>query len=341
MAVPTPYVQFPVTPPTNENSTAKRLKSGQQIVAISFVPVDTGEVVKRATSHQEVFATQVQPVDRGEQVPPQSKIHQLWTRIVKFVVSIGELIPTSAKAHQPVTAVPPAQTIQADSQASLSTNLVSYWKMDENIVTGTRFDSVGSNNLTDTNSLVPSSNGKIGKAVTIGNVVNSTPGYLTHPGTGSLATGNNSFSISGWYFITNPQDSQGIVDKSGNASNSEFEFLVLSNNEFTAYNYQFSWGTQFDFVTTDIAIIPDQWSFVTFGKDGNNLFIQVNLDARISVSAISPPGSGNPFVVGYPQFGTCFTGQIDELGFWNGRALTSAEHVALYNGGAGMTVPFP
>jgi hypothetical protein len=38
--------------------------------------------------------------------------------------------------------------------------------------------------------------------------------------------------------------------------------------------------------------------------------------------------------------GEYFTGRIDEVGFWNGKALNSSEVTELYNNGSGLTYPF-
>ena len=90
-------------------------------------------------------------------------------------------------------AVPADPSIPAFS-ASLSSGLVSWWDLDE--LGGTRYDSVGSNDLTDNNTVLYG-NGKIGRAASF---VSGNSEYLSLADIHAIMPGGSSWTFSWWIY---------------------------------------------------------------------------------------------------------------------------------------------
>jgi len=191
-----------------------------------------------------------------------------------------------------------------DSSGSLSSNLQSYWKLDE--PSGSRSDSFNTNNLSDINS-TPSIVGIRGLAALM---VATNSNYLVTPTVSSLETGNINFSISSWVYLnsTDTTVNRTIVSKrdpdvdiatvlllhcDGTDASTSFPDSSPANHTVTAGGNcqvdtaQFKFGTgsalfdgNGDYLTS--ADSPD-WDFSTgnftidfwvrFNTTGNNAFI--------------------------------------------------------------------
>jgi hypothetical protein len=84
---------------------------------------------------------------------------------------------------------------------ALTDSLISYWKMDE--TSGTRYDSHGTNHLTDNNS-VGSLTGKINSSAYFGPA--PTTKYLNHIDSSDFDVGDIDFTFSLWFltYINSP-----------------------------------------------------------------------------------------------------------------------------------------
>lgn len=96
-------------------------------------------------------------------------------------------------------------------------------------------------------------------------------------------------------------------------------------------------------------ITNNEWNHMVVTQTGSALKMYVN-GTEIDISYIKGAAgvwygtvAGDTFAVGVLDRGTpdaWFNGLIDELGIWD-RAITSAEVTELWNGGAGISYPFP
>jgi hypothetical protein len=205
--------------------------------------------------------------------------------------------------------------------SSLLTDLVSYWKLDE--TSGTRFDTVSSNNLSD-NGGVGSAIGKIGNAAELDGT-----NYLSNNTPALLSTFEGNFSLSYWFNAGN----QNRFPVSCGRTNNGFTTQIVG--DFIAYYNGLS-------VKADDQDYTDNtWHHivVTVDRSGNmELFTGGVSRSTVDISATSVPTISG-FQVGRFESSFLYTGLVDEIGVWS-RVLTASERTQLYNGGAGLTYPF-
>jgi hypothetical protein len=228
-----------------------------------------------------------------------------------------------------VGAIPPGiQVAQSGAAASpLLTDLVSYWKLDE--TSGTRFDSVGTNNLAD-NGGVGSTIGKVGNAALFDG-----SNYLST----NTVLSSGPFSVSFWinpdtvtrdpariisrYRIAAPADqawSAYLRDDDALIDVGPTTLTIPSIASAETWHYFAFW---YDDVAQEIGIQFDTTILTTPQTTG---YVNTNVDFTIGTLAGGPTGPS-------------FRGGVDEVGIWS-RVLTAAERTQLYNGGAGLTYPF-
>lgn len=230
---------------------------------------------------------------------------------------------------------------------TLTTGLVSFWKLDE--ASGTRADAVGTGcggsgcNLTDINT-VTQAVGKIGNAAQF---TSANSEYLTHVDHADLSTGDIDFSASAWVYLDNIDTDQAIVG----------QYLTSTNQRSWSLNYYSSSkyfrlsvssdGTATGFNSIEAStfgqIQASTWYFVVVWHDSvnNTINIQVNNGAVDSKAYTTGTlDSNGDFAIGAManpiQF---FNGRIDAVGFWK-KVLSSSEKTELYNGGNGLEYPF-
>lgn len=231
---------------------------------------------------------------------------------------------------------------------ALTTNLVSYWKMDE--TSGTRVDSHGSNNLGDNNT-VTSTTGVISNSASFDDANSEYLNIADAAQTGLDFTGDFSFSC--WCKPkqtpnggSNPD--MALMYKWG-ASQAAYGFYytyVSSTVKLRFNGYTTGGGSNytFDFPQT---LSTSAFSHVVFAytQSLTRVEVWVNGSSLGTVTNASYTGSSNTtgaFSISSLGSGIqwYWDGQIDEVGIW-GRVLTSDEVVSqLYNGGAGLAYPF-
>jgi hypothetical protein len=232
------------------------------------------------------------------------------------------------------------------SSSSLLTGLVSYWKLDE--TSGTRFDSVSTNNLTDNNT-VGSAIGKIGNAASF---VRANNEYLSSASSAFDIAANEDFAFSFWYKGTgtaSPNVNEVILGKGTfNDANGgwylnleqspqrfQFVFTDTSGSSLIAHgstNYN-------DGFWHHIVLNFDRSGNAVVIVDGNTGTPEVALDISSRAGAVQ--SNFDFFLARFADnLGNNFAGKLDELGFWKGRILTDAEIAQLYNGSASITYPF-
>lgn len=223
-------------------------------------------------------------------------------------------------------------------RAGLYEGLVSYWRLGE--VSGSRADSIGSNTLTDNNT-VTQADGKLGKA---GQFTAANSEYLSIADNASLSTGDIDFTFCAWVYADSLGANRFIVTKSNLSTLGEY-FLAYST---ATSRFRFAIQNASTFVTIDADVLgapsTATWYFIVGWHDSvaNTVNIQVNNGTANSgtTGATVPADSAQAFQLGAQSVpGDYWNGRIDSVGFWK-RVLTAAERTALYNYGAGRAYPF-
>lgn len=220
---------------------------------------------------------------------------------------------------------------------SLLTNLVAHWKLNE--ASGTRFDSHGSNDLTDNNT-VTSSTGKLGDAASF---ASASFEYLSRSDNADLSLGTDqAFSIAGWYKAAADPGFTGrplIVKRGGSLNSSEYA-LWFPN---TGYNFEFQVGNGSSnaSVQSVAGVGTTAWVFFVAWHDpvSDTLNLQINNGTVQSIAWSSgTQNTSSNFAIGRDLggwTGAYWNGLIDSVSFWK-RTLTSDERTELYNSGNGL-----
>jgi len=225
---------------------------------------------------------------------------------------------------------------------SLLTGLVSYWKLNE--ASGTRVDSVGSNNLTDNNTVTR----VLGKQSGAANFTSANSEYLSIASNDSLNVGGTSFTFVYWV---------NLKDKA--ASNYAFvsKYDQSLTNQLSYYTDFIQSTDRFRFVispdgtsASQVAVAANTfgsptigvWYFIIceYNVATDIMSISVNNGTADTQSVADTFSGTSPFEIGkagnlnrYPN------AYVDEVGFWK-RILTTEEKARLYNAGNGITYPF-
>jgi Concanavalin A-like lectin/glucanases superfamily len=226
---------------------------------------------------------------------------------------------------------------------SINNNLISYWKLDES--SGTRFDMIGFNHLSNNNG-VTSAAGKIGNASVF---ASASTQYLSIASNSSLQIGSSSFTFAGWVKFTTVSASMDMINKLSTGGTGleymlDFSFatnrmrLSISTDGTTTTNVS---ANSFGAPSTGI------WYFIVcwFNVSDGTLNIQINNGPVDSVAT-----GYTQVYVGTTQFNLgraesaisdyrYLNGSLDEVGFWK-KVLTDQERSYLYNYGMGRTIPF-
>jgi len=245
---------------------------------------------------------------------------------VAMLVVIDSVVPLAL----PASAAPVSHT--------LANNLVAYWTLDE--ASGTRNDSVGTNHLTDNNTVTQNS-GKVNYAAQFTAPNNE---YLSIADNADLSTAGTSFTFSVWVYLDSIGVSRTIFAKTDYSTQNSYQLSTGSDNKpnfyVTANN-----GAWDGSIQSSTALSASTWYFIVVWYDiaANQLGLQLNNGTADTVSYSSGVvDNADPFMIGtdyYGGTGSLWNGRIDEVGIWK-RILTSAEIATVYNGGAGCDYPF-
>lgn len=223
---------------------------------------------------------------------------------------------------------------------ALLDDCVAYWRLGE--ASGSRADSVGSNTLTDNNT-VGSTTGKLGNAA---NFIAANSEYLNIADNAALSMPNGqSFTIAMWInpsTLTNgatPLNKGGLIFGASSFSYA-LEFLLQGMN--VNLLWILSNNTASSALTCSAGVLPTStWSFVVAWYDNSDNFqhIQLNNGTPVSIGAPSGGSSDQTFAFNLGSSGAggaFFNGAIDDTLIWK-RVLTSDERSMLWNGGAGRS----
>lgn len=226
---------------------------------------------------------------------------------------------------------------------ALTTNLVSYWKLDES--SGNAADSVGSNTLTNNNT-TPFVAAKINNGADMENSSAQSFSITDASQTGLDITGDMSISL--WVNLESAP--------SGDVMYFVTKYKAGGNNSY-AFDYQDSAGTKNLLFansfngTADVAVTVAQT--LTLGSWFHLVAVYTaaagSCQFYVNGSSLgTPTGLGTSIFNGTADFSlggqdggssVKFDGIMDEVGVWS-RTLTSGEVTTLYNGGAGISYPF-
>jgi len=227
-----------------------------------------------------------------------------------------------------------AQPRGARAQTStLSNGLVSHWKLEE--PSGSRADSVGTNELADNNG-VGQAQGKLGQAAQF-----SAPSgeYLVKPDNTDFSIQPNvSFTFAGWFNLASKTTYMGLFSKDEAAGVREYVLYYDHGMD------RFVWmvfgpnGADPIIATTLGSPQVNQWYFIAVWHDATagTIGIQINngtADSKAHAGGITDNVSAFRLGMGLAN-GAPFNGSIDSFSFWK-RSLTAAERTELWNNGAG------
>ena len=217
-----------------------------------------------------------------------------------------------------------------NTNGTLDTSLTAYWKLDE--TAGTRYDSVGINNLTD-NATVTSNPGKKGTAGQF-TAVNSE--YLSIADNANISVGDIDFTWAAWVYRDATGVEHMILGQGTNDNDSSYLMKVLNTDK--ARFSVFDTGNIENVVNSTGTLAANQWYFIVGWHDSvnNTINVQINNGAVDSV-AYTLGGRDVATELRIGRYGTGYmNGRIDEVGFWK-KVLTAQERTDLYNSGNGNT----
>jgi hypothetical protein len=224
------------------------------------------------------------------------------------------------------------------THSTLPTNLVSYWELEE--ASGTRVDSHGSNDLTDTNT--------VGQATGIQG--NSADFESTNSERLEIADASQTgldispdISISMWIKPESlPSSGAGysLCGKYRGAGGARQYVLSYDNS---AGTYRFTWrtssdGTAVNTDTIDYTMTAGTWYHVALIHDSGTATLYINGSSQGTFTgyATTIVNGSEEFALGYCEdVAGYYDGLMDEVGIWS-KALTSGEVTDLYNSGAGL-----
>ena len=214
---------------------------------------------------------------------------------------------------------------------SLNDSLVAYWKLDE--TSGTRNDSVGSNHLTDNNT-VTSAAGKISNAASFDS---ANLEYLSIADNADVRVGGIDFSMSFWMNPGSLDVFRAILGKRSGAGQ-DWNLQIYPDDD--AVHFEVGGAS---LLTSGTTLTASTWYHTIIYRDSvnNNYCIVIN-DGTPSTAnnATEITDSAAPFEIGRTLATNYYSGLIDEVGLWK-RVLSASEITQLYNGGAGLEFPFP
>lgn len=221
----------------------------------------------------------------------------------------------------------------ADLPAGLLTGLVSWWDLDE--VSGVRYDSHGSNDLTDNNTVGSVHSGPKG---VVGKFVSGSSEYLSKADSASdgLRLGG-SYAISAWFKPTGHAAAQMIVSKDYDTVRGYALYYRSTQDVYLQTGIDGGLGGH---VTTDTAI-DNEWNHIIAEFDVDTGVISLTLNGGATSTSGDVGNTPNtmtaPFEIGreaYPGFPFHFDGQIGDVTV-HSRILTAGERSSLFNSGRG------
>lgn len=218
----------------------------------------------------------------------------------------------------------------------LSTNLVAAWELNES--SGNALDSVGSNTLTDTNT-VGSGTGLIYGTARDFEADNAE--VFSRSDNTDLSLGDIDYSFEMWIKPESTGGAKVFLARGTGSDPTIFLFLNGSNVEFRVWSGAAGAGQTTRQASTFGAVSTGSWYQViaTYDAAANQMLVSVN---DVSDTASHTGGSYDDtgsLYIGGDQYSQWFDGLIGPVRFWK-RVLTGAERTELYNSGSGRTLAY-
>ena len=216
---------------------------------------------------------------------------------------------------------------------SLTTNLVSYWKLDES--SGNAVDSVGSNTLTNTSTTYTT--GKINN----GADMNGTSSALS-AGTSALVPTTSGQAISVSFWINSDTASTASAYRQTFSFKGGILFRYSWGDAGAAYGSAVYRTVSNTYSTPNLSLSASTWYHIVIVYDSTNLKLYVNgtqSGSDVAVTTDVRYDTGTNHIGCSDSYSDFYDGKVDEFGIWS-RALSDAEITELYNGGAGFQYPF-
>lgn len=212
------------------------------------------------------------------------------------------------------------------------------WTLDESS-SGTRADSVGSDDLTDNNT-VGSAAGKFSNCAQF---VSANSESLSVLHSSANSPGNSDFTVSFWLKLTSKSASQMLVYKSSGGSG-EYAIGYGSGSDrlYVQVFGSINFGTLTQVVANNFGSPPtDTWMLVVVTHDATADVVSISVDGGTAdtgshTAGIYQPGVGT-LRIGADNFSSGYADVcIDDLTILIGYALDSTETSELYNSGTGV-----
>ena len=212
----------------------------------------------------------------------------------------------------------------ASANPTLLDGLVSYWTLDE--ASGTRADSVGSNDLTDNNTVGAVPRGPEG---TVANLLAANSEYLSSADPSLDLTGDFTYAI--WYKQQPPDAALNMLMGNDPAGSRGIMCGIDGGDQLLDYWY-ITEGANYNHITYSIGegVYSHVWRLAWFWREGSTMYCTKNTDDAGKASGAivgSVPYTGE-FWIGRAQtgYGNIQTGPI---GVWS-RALTAQERADVF-----------
>lgn len=238
-----------------------------------------------------------------------------------------------------------------DTNGTLLSGLVGYWKMDEGSWSGTSNDVADSSGSGNNGIAIGGAAPVSGQHTGFGSVanLNGATGYISIPDSDGKTdfASNQDFTVSVW--LKNPAiqsntAAQGnmIVEKWAGGAGTGYPYVIRINNQthttnpnkITVGRYNGSVGAS---IMSTNTYNDNQWHLVTFSKSGSTLFLYIDKDREVKSTPDLTTGAttnSSPLYLGSRAGGYLYQGSLDDLRIYN-RALLPAEVAILWNNGNG------
>jgi hypothetical protein len=211
--------------------------------------------------------------------------------------------------------------------ANLLTNLISRWKLD-----GNSNDSIGSNNGTDT--AITYSQAKIND----GAVFNGTSSGIIVADSDDFYVGTNDFAYIFWVKRTSITNGRNALVCQTNAGGQNVATAIIieisNNNNIDFYAWDVTSSSLYIFGAL-LYITDTNWHHIVVTRRANTLYFYKDgvQESSNSIANFNSLNSVNNVGIGSggDYLGLYYNGQMDEILFYNGRGLTAAEVLQLYN----------
>ncbi len=220
-----------------------------------------------------------------------------------------------------------AKVFQVDTGGTLTTSLISYWKLDD------VNDFFSTNNFTNENAVAFNA-GKVGNAGDTG--TGNTNKALALASALGIDGGNCSISL--WVKLTDAVSvGKTFANQASNGSTNTGYTLQYDGTTLAANRYKN--GTSDNSATETVTLSTGTWYHIVLTYDGTTLRLYRD---NVAKGTLATSGNGvsatiaafNLFKHNVERF---LSGLIDEVGVWS-KALNTTEISDLYNGGSGQTM---